>query len=1129
MPLLKILPSLISQGSFTGSFSGTSSYARRSLTASYVMGGAAGSSGTSGANGTSGSSGQSGTSGSSGTSGVGSPGTSGTSATAGSSGTSGVGSPGTSGTAGSSGTSSTATLQTGSLAKQTILYNVTSGSQNVITGLNLSGNKWGIDIKEEWDAKSVTGDQYYNSCSLLLHLNGTNGSTTFTDNSPSPKTVTSNNGAAISTAQSKFGGASAFFDGTDDLVTVSDNSGFDFGSGDFTIEYWEYRTDSSNNKTALARNTSGRTPYMSGYAFSGVLYFYVSFDGSNWAFNLNQGDITLNAWNHFAITRQGNVFRTFKNGSQTSTTTTSGTFPAGSAALEIGRWAANASVYYQGYIDELRITKGVARYTNNFTTSSVAFPNNASLTQYATKYVGLIGGLNDRSVDYGIEKLSDTSLKVVKMTQTTSPLVGSGSLSGSVDRVYVNVLDYTKVSVTSSYSLLSKTASYALNASGGGSTLRTGSRYPITASRAITASYALNGGTALVNQTMNYVSGSNLYVLSRSVVSPSDVLLSVNGIIQTPITDYTVSASRVTFTESYPSGSKINARYLVTATNSSDVNLANIVLTGTTTGDAYYPQVSALLHFDGTNGSTTITDNSKNNLTVTATNGAFISTVQSKFGGASVFLDGTNDYLVSQTTPMLTFGTNDLTVELWIYQTVSSVSAYKALVGDDVYSSVGGWILYSYNNQLNLWKGGTEIISPSGTLTLNSWNHIVWTRASGNNRIFINGTQVGSTVSDSTNYVSSVIYIGASKTNTLNFAGYIDELRITNGYARYTSNFTPPTAAFSNTGGDVGKALVVNSTATGVSIGTAGFNLNSSNINRIINGAMAIDQRNAGASQTITAGAALAYTVDRWYAYCTGANVTGQRVAGTGNNQYAYRFTGAASVTGIGFGQRIEAANSFDLAGSTVTLGVDLANSVLTSVTWTVYYANTSDTFGTLASPTRTQISTGTFTVNSTLSRYSTQIFIPSAATTGIEIVFSVGAQTSGTWTIDNVQLEAGPLATPFERRLVGLELLLCQRYFVSINGATGSGSELNTSAAYIKLPLSTWMRADNQTVTLSTGNSISVDLFGTGTSTTSISNVTITANRVGILFNINSLSPSQGATGTPATILGTVSVSSEL
>lgn len=200
--------------------------------------------------------------------------------------------------------------------------------------------------------------------------------------------------------------------------------------------------------------------------------------------------------------------------------------------------------------------------------------------------------------------------------------------------------------------------------------------------------------------------------------------------------------------------------------------------------------------------------------------------------------------------------------------------------------------------------------------------------------------------------------------------------------------------------------------------------------NRIINGDMQIDQRNAGAAQTITAAAALAYSVDRWYAYCTGANVTGQRVQGATVGQFRYQFTGAASVTAIGFGQRIEQLNSADLAGATATLSVDLANSVLTSVTWTAYYANTADTFGTLASPTRTQIATGTFTVNSTVTRYSTQISVPAAATTGIEIVFTVGAQTSGTWTIGNVQLEAGSVATPFERRSYGQELALCQRYY---------------------------------------------------------------------------------------------------
>lgn len=226
--------------------------------------------------------------------------------------------------------------------------------------------------------------------------------------------------------------------------------------------------------------------------------------------------------------------------------------------------------------------------------------------------------------------------------------------------------------------------------------------------------------------------------------------------------------------------------------------------------------------------------------------------------------------------------------------------------------------------------------------------------------------------------------------------------------------------------------------------------------NRIINGDMDTDQRNAGASQTFTAAAALAYSVDRWYGYCTGANVTGQQIAGATAGQFRYRFTGAASVTAIGFGQRIEQLNSADLASTTATLSVDLANSLLTSVTWTAYYATTANTFGTLASPTRTQIATGTFTVTSTVTRYSTNISVPGAATTGIEIVFTVGAQTSGTWTVGDVQLEPGTVATPFERRPIGAELALCQRYYqhtirTQVGGITSSGIGLYSA---VQLPV---------------------------------------------------------------------------
>lgn len=239
--------------------------------------------------------------------------------------------------------------------------------------------------------------------------------------------------------------------------------------------------------------------------------------------------------------------------------------------------------------------------------------------------------------------------------------------------------------------------------------------------------------------------------------------------------------------------------------------------------------------------------------------------------------------------------------------------------------------------------------------------------------------------------------------------------------------------------------------------------------NKIINGDMRIDQRNSGASQTITAAAALAYTVDRWYAYCTGANVTGQRVAGSNDSEYRYRFTGAASVTKIGFAQRIESTNSYDLNGSTVTLSVDLANSLLSEVTWTAWYANTADTFGTLASPTRTQISTGTFTVTSNVTRYSTQITIPLAATTGIEIEFSVGAQTSGTWTIGNVQLEKGSAATPFEQRPYGLELSLCQRYYETVSLTSGYWYSVRNESGVCRLVLP-WqvVKRASPTVTLS-------------------------------------------------------------
>jgi hypothetical protein len=618
-----------------------------------------------------------------------------------------------------SGGGSGGSTQTGSIANQTILYNVTTSQDNVISGLNLSSNKWGVTVVEEWNSGSIVGDEYYSSCSLLMHFSGSNGSTTFIDNSPSPKTATSNNGASISTVQSKFGGTSGLFDGGDDYVTVPDNSEFDFGAGDFTIEYWEYRTSNAVFKPVMSRNSSGQPPWMIGWTEAGNINFFAG-NGSSWsiASAVSMGVIIINSWTHYAVTRQGNTFRTFQNGTQISTFTSTATIPNGAAPLEIGRYA--ATYYYPGYLDELRLTKGVARYTGSFVTQSVEFPNNLNVTQLQTKYIGLVGGLNDSNVDYGVEKLSDSSLKIRKMTATGQPLSGSGStLSASVDRVYVNVIDYTNVMVTSSY--------------------------------ALTASYVLGG-------------------IQTGSISNQTILYNVTTSQENTITGLDLSGNKwdVSVIEEWNSGS----------------------------GDIYYPSCSLLMHFSGSNGSTTFIDNSPNNFTITSNNDTAISTVQSKFGGASAFFDGTNDYLSTPNT-VSNFGTDDFTIECWFYRvSTNSILISNATGADNNYFAINA---DASNAVIQIRDNSSQAFAYGPATTLNVWNHIAVTRNAGTVRVFVNGVS-GTPVSITKSFTSRSTIIGGFLYTGFEgyFYGYIDELRITKGIARYTSSFATQSIEFSN-------------------------------------------------------------------------------------------------------------------------------------------------------------------------------------------------------------------------------------------------------------------------------------------------------------------------------------------
>lgn len=220
-------------------------------------------------------------------------------------------------------------------------------------------------------------DPHWQNVSLLLRFDGSNGSTAFVDSSPNALAVTASGNAQISTAQSKFGGAGAYFDGNGDYLTIPSSDGLELGSGDYTIELWFYSAGSQALYAGLVSKgqESSIDPDVWNLEFvnDNTLVFYA------WAVGGIGGlfGVTAHTWHHVAISRQGSVTRLFLDGVQGGSY--SGGYTISSSAngpLRIGSgWYDLAGRPFNGYIDELRITKGVARYTANFTPPTAPFPD----------------------------------------------------------------------------------------------------------------------------------------------------------------------------------------------------------------------------------------------------------------------------------------------------------------------------------------------------------------------------------------------------------------------------------------------------------------------------------------------------------------------------------------------------------------------------------------------------------------------------------------------------------------------------------------------------------------------------------------------------------------------------------
>lgn len=230
----------------------------------------------------------------------------------------------------------------------------------------------------------IITDPNFANVELLLGFEGSDAATTTTDESPDGRTVTFTSNAQIDTAQFKFGVSSLLLDGTDDIITVPDSADWDF-TGQFTIECW-FRAPAVGvgSRTLIAKRNAASTNISWDFGWVGgatsQVFFQLSTDGTTTVHSISAaaaGLIAQDTWYHLAVDRDGSdKLRLYLTGAMVASKTGASGTPFNSTfPLSIGG-RNNTGQPHNGWIDEVRITSGVARYATDtsFTVPAAAFP-----------------------------------------------------------------------------------------------------------------------------------------------------------------------------------------------------------------------------------------------------------------------------------------------------------------------------------------------------------------------------------------------------------------------------------------------------------------------------------------------------------------------------------------------------------------------------------------------------------------------------------------------------------------------------------------------------------------------------------------------------------------------------------
>ena len=672
-------------------------------------------------------------------------------------------------------------------------------------------------------------DPNFNQTTLLLHGDGTNGAqnNTFLDSSTNNFTITRNG----NTTQGTFspfsladGQWSNYFDGTGDFISVADSADFTMGSGDFTVQCWVYSSkNSASDQYILGQVTSGGQAANTSFqlykkATTNVAEAFVYMGGSKVA--TSTATIPVGQWVHLAMVRDGGTLRLYVNGVQDGTnatlSTTAITDSGGSFA--VGRTGDYDGLYFEGYVSNVSVVKGTCLFPSGTTFTPSTSPLSTStsgqsvLLCTANRFIDTNTATTAKTVTVG----GNTSIQPFSPflpSAAYSPSVngGSGYFDGSGDyldagqqtafdlgtgaftvEAWIYVTTLASISSICTYSNPSRSANgdqaYGFQVSTSGEldfSWTTG---------ASTATSITSSSSAIFANTWHHVvavknSGTDAAIFIDGVRAATGT---ISTTMFTPASRAFKIGRQASNFASRDFDGYINSFRLVKGTAVYDPTQTTITVP--TTPLTAISGTSILCNF--TNAG--IFDNTgKNNLETVAD--AQIDTSVKKYGTGSMEFDGTGDYLQIPSSTQFGFGTGDFTVEAWVYLN-SNGATFKTIFSTRPTSSTGGSnaIYFGVSNNGQAYydgsDGGTLSLSGTTVLSTSTWYHLAVVRSGTTITLYVNGTSEGTRTDSNTKNTNPAVIGGFSNGFTID--GYIDDLRITKGVARYTANFTPPTAAF---------------------------------------------------------------------------------------------------------------------------------------------------------------------------------------------------------------------------------------------------------------------------------------------------------------------------------------------